>query len=150
RYTFNEAPLAPARAPVKPTKPMPRGPSVAPAVSRVPSAEVRRAPSLLAAVRPADTAPAPAVSTPSVPAATPTVLTPTGATEPGVAPTNGYFSIVNPAQRAAWQQRLTVGPGDVLTFALYGQPELNRTEVAVAPDGTVSFLEAHDVMANGL
>src|SRR5258708_32515349 len=68
-----------------------------------------------------------------------------------VAPqTNAFFSIVNPAQRAAWQQHLTLGPGDVLTFALYGQPELTRAEVAIAPDGRVSFLEAQDVLATGL
>jgi len=64
--------------------------------------------------------------------------------------TNGSFSITRPAQRGAWQQRLTLGPGDVLTFNLFGQPELVRTEVAVAPDGRISFLEAQDVVASGL
>jgi len=63
--------------------------------------------------------------------------------------TNLSFSIVNPAQRAAWQQHLTLGPGDVLNFALYGQPELNRVDVSINPDGRVSFLEA-EVMASGL
>jgi protein involved in polysaccharide export with SLBB domain len=43
-----------------------------------------------------------------------------------------------------------LGPGDVLTFNLFGQPELVRTEVAVAPDGRISFLEAQDVVASGL
>jgi protein involved in polysaccharide export with SLBB domain len=62
---------------------------------------------------------------------------------------SGSFSIVGPAQRAAWQQRLTLGPGDVLTLALYGQPEFTRTEVPVGPDGRVSFLEA-EVNATGL
>src|SRR5262249_55190609 len=72
---------------------------------------------------------------------------PAAATEPPR--TNLSFSIVNPAQRAAWQKRLTLGPGDVLNFALYGQPELSRMEVAINPDGRVSFLEA-EVMATGL
>jgi len=63
--------------------------------------------------------------------------------------TNLAFSIVSPAQRASWQTRLTLGPGDVLNFSLYGQPELNRAEVAINPDGRVSFLEA-EVMASGL
>jgi protein involved in polysaccharide export with SLBB domain len=64
--------------------------------------------------------------------------------------TNLSFSIVRPSQRAAWQQHLSLGPGDVLTFNLYGQPELNRPEVAIGPDGRVSYLEAQDVLATGL
>jgi protein involved in polysaccharide export with SLBB domain len=64
--------------------------------------------------------------------------------------TNLSFSVVNPAQRAPWQNRLTLGPGDVLSFSLYGEPTLTRTEVAVAPDGRVSYLEAQDVLATGL
>jgi protein involved in polysaccharide export with SLBB domain len=64
--------------------------------------------------------------------------------------TNGSFSISNPSQRAGWQKHFTLGPGDVLNFSLYGQPELARTEVAVGPDGRVSYLEAQDVMASGL
>jgi protein involved in polysaccharide export with SLBB domain/capsular polysaccharide biosynthesis protein len=68
----------------------------------------------------------------------------------GPVSTNVSFSIVSPAQRAAWQQHLTLGPGDVLTLALYGQPEVTRTEVAIGPDGRISFLEAQDIMAGGL
>lgn len=64
--------------------------------------------------------------------------------------TNLSFSVVNPAVRAPWQQHLTLGPGDVLTFELYGQPNLTRAEVAIPPDGRVSYLEAQDVMAEGL
>jgi protein involved in polysaccharide export with SLBB domain/capsular polysaccharide biosynthesis protein len=63
---------------------------------------------------------------------------------------NRSFSIVNPSQRAAWQQHLTLGPGDVLTLALYGQPELTRSEVAIAPDGMINYLEATNVLATGL
>jgi protein involved in polysaccharide export with SLBB domain/capsular polysaccharide biosynthesis protein len=59
------------------------------------------------------------------------------------------FSVVDPSQRADWQKRLTLGPGDVLTLGLYGAPELARTEVAVGPDGRISYLEAQDVMAEG-
>jgi protein involved in polysaccharide export with SLBB domain/capsular polysaccharide biosynthesis protein len=70
---------------------------------------------------------------------------------PVVAPqTNLAFSIVHPWQRAAWQEHLTLGPGDVLNFGLFGQPELAEQEVAVGPDGRVSFLEAQDIMATGL
>ncbi|HYC70092.1 MAG TPA: polysaccharide biosynthesis/export family protein [Opitutaceae bacterium] len=62
----------------------------------------------------------------------------------------GSFSIVSPAQRAAWQQQLTLGPGDSLTVALYGEVVDTRTEVTVQPDGRISFLEARDVVASGL
>ncbi len=68
----------------------------------------------------------------------------------GGSATNRTFSIVHPSQRAAWQQHLTLGPGDVLTLNLYGQPELTRTEVAIGPDGRISYLEAQDVQAAGL
>ncbi len=54
-----------------------------------------------------------------------------------------------PKQRAAWQERFTLGPGDVLRIALYSSPEFTKPEVIVAPDGRVGFLEAQDVMAGG-
>ena len=60
------------------------------------------------------------------------------------------FSVVSPVQRAEWQKQLTLGPGDVLRLALYGEPELTQPEVAVQPDGRISFLEAGDVRASGL
>ena len=63
---------------------------------------------------------------------------------------NGSFSIVDPAQRAEWQKHLTLGPGDVLTFNLYGSPELALTDVAIGPDGRIDYLEATNVMAAGL
>ena len=72
------------------------------------------------------------------------------AAEPSETQTKGSFSIVNPSQRAAWQQRLTVGPGDVVTFGLFDHPELTITEVAIAPDGMVNYLEATNVLATGL
>jgi protein involved in polysaccharide export with SLBB domain/capsular polysaccharide biosynthesis protein len=64
--------------------------------------------------------------------------------------TNLDFSIVHPWQRAAWQEHLTLGPGDVLNLGLFGQPELAVSEVMVGPDGRVNFLEAQDIMATGL
>jgi protein involved in polysaccharide export with SLBB domain/capsular polysaccharide biosynthesis protein len=60
------------------------------------------------------------------------------------------FSVVSPAQRANWQQNLTLGPGDVLRIALFGEPAATRAEVTVQPDGRLSFLEARDVVAQGL
>jgi len=60
------------------------------------------------------------------------------------------FATATPAKRALWQQKLTLGPGDVLNFSLYGEPELSREEVAIGPDGRVSYLEAQGVVAAGL
>jgi protein involved in polysaccharide export with SLBB domain/capsular polysaccharide biosynthesis protein len=71
-------------------------------------------------------------------------------TESGEIQTNRAFSIVSPSQRAAWQRHLTLGPGDVLTLGLYSAPDLQRAEVAVGPDGRISYLEAQDVTATGL
>jgi protein involved in polysaccharide export with SLBB domain/capsular polysaccharide biosynthesis protein len=64
--------------------------------------------------------------------------------------TNLSFSIVSPAQRSEWQNHMTLGAGDLLNISLYGQPELTRPDVLVAPDGRISFLEAQSVMASGL
>ena len=64
--------------------------------------------------------------------------------------THYSFSVVSPDQRADWEKNLTLGPGDVLSFALYGEPTLTRTEVAIGPDGRISYLEAQDVLASGL
>lgn len=64
--------------------------------------------------------------------------------------TNISFSALSPTQKAGWQKRLTLGPGDILNFTLFGQPELARTEVMVGPDGRVSYLQAQDVLAAGL
>ncbi|MEW6305519.1 MAG: polysaccharide biosynthesis/export family protein [Verrucomicrobiota bacterium] len=62
----------------------------------------------------------------------------------------GSFSASAPARRAPWQQRLTLGPGDVLDLSIFGEPELTRTDVFIGPDGRISFLEAHDILAAGL
>jgi len=64
--------------------------------------------------------------------------------------TSPSFSVVSSAQRAPWQQRLTLGAGDVLNFSLYGEPTLTQLSVPIGPDGRVSFLEAQDVQAAGL
>ena len=60
------------------------------------------------------------------------------------------FSVVAPAKQAAWQEHLTLGPGDVLSFHLYGSPELTRDNVPIGPDGRVSYLEAENLVATGL
>jgi protein involved in polysaccharide export with SLBB domain len=54
--------------------------------------------------------------------------------------------------RAAWQEHLTLGPGDVLNFALYSDDALTqiRENVVIGPDGRVSYLQALDIPAAGL
>lgn len=49
-----------------------------------------------------------------------------------------------------WQERLTLGAGDILNLKVYGHQKYNRTEVPVAPDGTISYLQVHDFKASGL
>lgn len=64
---------------------------------------------------------------------------------------NRTFSAVSsPTLRANWQKKLTLGPGDVLNFMLFDQPETARTEVIIGPDGRVTYLQAVDVLATGL
>lgn len=65
-------------------------------------------------------------------------------------PDPAAFSVVDPAPRADWQRRLTLGSGDVLSFHLFGSPELTREEVPIGPDGRISYLEAENLLAAGL
>lgn len=74
----------------------------------------------------------------------------TGFAQDEAVPSPANFSVVSPTQRAAWQNQLTLGPGDSLRIALYGDLAATRSEVTVQPDGRLSFLEARDVVAAGL
>ena len=65
------------------------------------------------------------------------------------APARGSFSVSAP-QRAAWQQQLTLGPGDLLNLGIYGDPDYTLEEVPIGPDGRISYLEAREIMAAGL
>jgi len=49
-----------------------------------------------------------------------------------------------------WQQKLTLGPGDVFDISLYGQPDSGRAGLSIAPDGRLSYLQATDFVATGL
>ncbi len=64
------------------------------------------------------------------------------------------FSASNSGKRAPWQERFTLGPGDVLNFTLFESNietnELGRAEVVIGPDGRVNYLQAENVMASGL
>jgi protein involved in polysaccharide export with SLBB domain len=50
----------------------------------------------------------------------------------------------------SWRDRYTLGPGDILDFSLYGQPDLDRSQVFIRPDGHIGYLQATDVVADGL
>lgn len=54
-----------------------------------------------------------------------------------------------PAGKGSWRQRYTLGPGDILNFAFYGRGELDREAVFVQPDGTISYLQAQGIRADG-
>ena len=80
-----------------------------------------------------------------------TLLTEPPPTEQSAEPETNYsFSVVSPDQRAGWEKNLTLGPGDVLTFSLYGNPALTHSEVTIGPDGRVNYLEAQNVLASGM
>ena len=63
---------------------------------------------------------------------------------------NPIFSAANAGHRAPWQERLTLGPGDILNFSLFETNEVGRAEMVIGPDGRVSYLQAENVMATGL
>ncbi len=64
--------------------------------------------------------------------------------------TNLLFSASNSIRRYPWQERLTLGPGDVVNIALYKYPELSRTNLFVGPDGRLSYLQAQNIEVAGL
>ena len=71
----------------------------------------------------------------------------------GLAPAGGpgvSIGVTTPAKRAEWQQRLTLGPGDLLNLQLFDMPDTAHIEVPIGPDGRISFLQARDIMAAGL
>jgi protein involved in polysaccharide export with SLBB domain len=63
---------------------------------------------------------------------------------------NLSLSVRAPDHRPAWQQRLTLGPGDILNLSLFERPETARAEVPISPDGRITFLQARDIPAAGL
>jgi protein involved in polysaccharide export with SLBB domain len=55
-----------------------------------------------------------------------------------------------PGSPASWRSRYELGPGDVINFSLFGRPELDRPGFRIAPDGTVSYLQAQNINLSGL
>ncbi|MDB6066609.1 MAG: polysaccharide export protein Wza [Pedosphaera sp.] len=74
------------------------------------------------------------------------------ATAAGVTSTNPAPAAIPPGKRAQWQQHLTLGPGDTMSFALYldNKTEQVRENLIVGPDGRISYLQAQDILATGL
>lgn len=62
----------------------------------------------------------------------------------------GGLSVTERPKRAEWQQRLTLGPGDLLNISLYDVADTDRQDVPVGPDGRITFLQARDIQASGL
>lgn len=63
----------------------------------------------------------------------------------------GYFSATAAGPKLApWQEKFTLGAGDVLNFSVYGRKDLTRNEIPIGPDGKVSYLQAQGVQAAGL
>ena len=50
----------------------------------------------------------------------------------------------------SWRERYTLGPGDIMDLGLYGHPDLDRSHVFIQPDGTISYLQAQNIKADGL
>jgi protein involved in polysaccharide export with SLBB domain/uncharacterized protein involved in exopolysaccharide biosynthesis len=51
---------------------------------------------------------------------------------------------------AAWQQKFTVGAGDIFNLRIYGRTDSPRAYVPIGPDGRISFMEAQSVLVEGL
>jgi protein involved in polysaccharide export with SLBB domain len=75
------------------------------------------------------------------------------AEDPAITPATARASVPGnktPAAATSWRQRYELGPGDVVNFALYGRPELSRQAFRIAPDGTISYLQAQNIQVAGL
>ncbi len=71
---------------------------------------------------------------------------------PATPPTNQTAVLSGTALKklAPWQERLTLGPGDVLDISIYEVQDSKRPEVAIGPDGRLNYLQARDFPATGL
>src|SRR5436190_2496708 len=72
------------------------------------------------------------------------------AQESAPAPTGAALAANAQTIRAAWQTKLTLGPGDTLNLALLDLPETAQKAVPIGPDGRITFLQARDIQAQGL
>ena len=69
----------------------------------------------------------------------------------GLTPTStNSLSATKAPTLSPWQEKLTLGPGDVFDVSLYGQPDSARSGMTIGPDGRISYLQAVDILASGL
>jgi protein involved in polysaccharide export with SLBB domain/capsular polysaccharide biosynthesis protein len=64
--------------------------------------------------------------------------------------TKGTLFTTSHTHRGEWQKKLTLGPGDVLNLGFFGETNLTKNDIAIGPDGRISYLQATDIMAAGL
>lgn len=65
-------------------------------------------------------------------------------------PTGATPENKTPSSPTSWRARYELGPGDVINFSLFGRPELDRPGFRIAPDGTISYLQAQNINVAGL
>lgn len=53
-------------------------------------------------------------------------------------------------KRAKWQQRLTLGPGDVVSISMLEAADSYRGEVLIGPDGRLNYMEVQNFTATGM
>lgn len=61
----------------------------------------------------------------------------------------GIVSAASSTNRAPWQIRFTLGPGDELSIALFGQRPYEGP-IPIGLDGRITYLQARDIVAAGL
>lgn len=54
------------------------------------------------------------------------------------------------AKRAKWQERLTIGPGDVLSISMMDDTNSANTGVLIGPDGRLNYMEAQNFAVTGM
>jgi polysaccharide export outer membrane protein len=64
-------------------------------------------------------------------------------------PEPGAATNCPPVKLAPWQERLILGPGDILNLVIYDQPATSR-QILVGPDGRFNYLQANNIEATGL
>jgi protein involved in polysaccharide export with SLBB domain len=77
------------------------------------------------------------------------LLAPLHGQEPALAPSKSPGNSA-PSSPTSWRNRYELGPGDVINFSLFGRPELDRPGFRIAPDGTISYLQAQNIKVAGL
>jgi len=65
------------------------------------------------------------------------------------------LALVLPAEgsqmdQLSWRKEYTFGPGDGVNIGFFGRPALQRDGMRIAPDGTLSYLQANSIQVSGL